>query len=126
MKEGNVTLSTREQRRLMVLNHLGSGALSNSEAAALVGLGERQVRRLRRAYSAHGACLTKPRLPVTTNYRVDQHSYAEALDEPPTPVRKAPSLGRRPSAPTHPWRFGFNKTGLKRTKSWSRKNGQNH
>jgi transposase len=73
-----------------------------------------------------GTCLTKQQLPVTTNYRVDQHSYAEALDEPPTPVTKPPTAGRRPPAPTHPWRFGFNKTGLKRTKSWSRKNGQNH
>src|SRR6266576_7278235 len=38
---GNVTLSTKEQRRLMVLNHLGSGAISGSEAASLLGLSER-------------------------------------------------------------------------------------
>jgi transposase len=73
-----------------------------------------------------GTCLTKQQLPVTTNYRVDQHSYAEALDEPPTPVRKPPAVGRRPPAASHPWRFGFNKSGLQRSKSWRRKNGQNH
>jgi len=55
MKEGNVTLSTQEQRRLMVLNQLAAGALSSSEAAALVGLSERQLRRLRRGYEIHGA-----------------------------------------------------------------------
>src|SRR6266566_4939407 len=55
MKEGNVTLSTREQRRLMVLNQLAAGAVSSSEAAALVGLSERQLRRLRRGYEARGA-----------------------------------------------------------------------
>ena len=55
MKEGNVTLSTKEQRRLMVLNHLGSGAISGQEAAGLLGISERQVRRLRRAYATEGA-----------------------------------------------------------------------
>ena len=55
MKEGNVTLSTREQRRLMVLNQLAAEAVSSSEAAALVGLSERQLRRLRRGYEVRGA-----------------------------------------------------------------------
>ncbi|HKV30800.1 MAG TPA: ISNCY family transposase [Candidatus Dormibacteraeota bacterium] len=55
MKEGNVTLSTQEQRRLMVLNQLGAGAISSSEAASLVGLSERQLRRLRRGYEVRGA-----------------------------------------------------------------------
>lgn len=55
MKEGNVTLSTQEQRRLMVLNQVGSGAISGKEAAAVLGLSERQLRRLRRAYERKGA-----------------------------------------------------------------------
>lgn len=55
MKEGNVTLSTKEQRRLMVLNHLGSGAISGKEGAELLGLSERQLRRLRRGYERIGA-----------------------------------------------------------------------
>ena len=54
-KEDSVTLSSREQRRLMVLNQLGSGALVNSEAAALLGLSIRQVRRLRGQYGRRGA-----------------------------------------------------------------------
>jgi hypothetical protein len=39
----------------MVLNHVGSGAISGKEAAALLGLSERQLRRLRRAYEQEGA-----------------------------------------------------------------------
>lgn len=39
----------------MVLNQLGSGALSSAEAAALMGVSERQVRRPRRAYATHCA-----------------------------------------------------------------------
>lgn len=50
-----MTLTTEEQRRLMVLNHVGSGALTGKEAAALLGLSERQLRRLRRAYERDGA-----------------------------------------------------------------------
>src|SRR5207249_8576091 len=51
MKEGNVTLSSKEQRRLLVLNQLGSGGLSSQAAAVLAGLSERQLRRLRRSRS---------------------------------------------------------------------------
>lgn len=50
-----MTLSSREQRRLLMLNHLGSGAISGEEAAGLLGLSARQVRRLRRAYATLGA-----------------------------------------------------------------------
>lgn len=50
-----MTLTTEEQRRLMVLNQLGSGAVSSGEAAALVGLSVRQMRRLRRQYEREGA-----------------------------------------------------------------------
>jgi len=78
-----------------------------------------------------GTCLTKLQLPVAASARVlEQHSYALAFDAPPTPVTKpvvlSASHGPRPPAATHPWRLGYNKTGNKRTKSWSRKNGQNH
>ena len=50
-----MTLGTQEQRRLMVLNQVGSGALSGGEAAALVGLSVRQLRRLQRKYEVEGA-----------------------------------------------------------------------
>ena len=48
-------MSGAEQRRLIVLNHLNSGAVSLGEAAGLLGLSERQVRRLAAAYQAEGA-----------------------------------------------------------------------
>ena len=50
-----ITLSTFEQRRLLVLNHLLSAAISITEAAGLLGISERQVRRLLSAYRADGA-----------------------------------------------------------------------
>lgn len=53
--EKQVTLTTREQTRLMVLNELERGALSAPEAAALVDLSVRQVRRLLAAYRKEGA-----------------------------------------------------------------------
>jgi transposase len=53
--EESVTLNRAEQRRLLVLNHLESGALVSAEAAELLGLSIRQVRRLRAAYRERGA-----------------------------------------------------------------------
>src|SRR5438552_8601137 len=55
MKEVNVTLNTKEQRRLMILNQLGLGSLASQEGAGLLGISERQLRRLRRAYEERGA-----------------------------------------------------------------------
>ena len=53
--EDRVTLNRAEQRRLLVLNHLETGALVNAEAAELLGVSIRQVRRLRSAYRERGA-----------------------------------------------------------------------
>ena len=50
-----MTLTTQEQRRLMVLNQVGSGLLSSEQAAGLLGISERQLRRLRRGYEQEGA-----------------------------------------------------------------------
>jgi transposase len=55
MNGGRITLTTSEQRRLIVLNHLESGALVNAEAAELIGLSVRQLRRLRSTYRERGA-----------------------------------------------------------------------
>jgi transposase len=55
MQGDRITLTRSEQRRLLVLNHLQSGALLNPEAASLLGLSVRQVRRLRRRYEQEGA-----------------------------------------------------------------------
>lgn len=53
--EDRVTLNRTEQRRLLVLNHLEAGALVNAEAAELLGISIRQMRRLRAAYREQGA-----------------------------------------------------------------------
>ena len=39
-------MTSREQRRLVVLNHVNSGAVTQAEAAGLLSLSERQIRRL--------------------------------------------------------------------------------
>ena len=55
MQGDRITLTRSEQRRLLVLNHLLSGALVNSQAANLLGISIRQIRRLRRGYEEQGA-----------------------------------------------------------------------
>ena len=53
--DGRIVLNTTEQRRIIVLNHLESGALVNAEAARLLGISKRQLQRLHKAYSEQGA-----------------------------------------------------------------------
>jgi transposase len=55
MNGGRITLITSEQRRLVVLNHLESGALVNAEAARLLDLSVRQLQRMKAAYANLGA-----------------------------------------------------------------------
>ena len=50
-----ITLDTRAQLRLLVLTHVLAGELGNDEAAAILGLSVRQVRRLLDRYRADGA-----------------------------------------------------------------------
>src|SRR2546425_6191250 len=50
-----VTLTQRAQQRLVILNALERGELMMAEAATLVGLSVRQLRRIRRAYRRWGA-----------------------------------------------------------------------
>src|SRR5712692_3360242 len=50
-----IVMNASEQRRVVVLNQLESGPLVTREAAELLGLSERQVRRLRRGYGKQGA-----------------------------------------------------------------------
>src|SRR5450759_2338020 len=54
MKE-QVTLRQKEQQRLVTLNAVGRGQLTVGEAADVLGLSERQVRRLYAAYEEKGA-----------------------------------------------------------------------
>ncbi len=53
--EDSVTLSHTEQQRLLVLNDLEVGIVIAAEAAELLGVSVRQLRRLRAAYRARGA-----------------------------------------------------------------------
>jgi transposase len=58
MKKGDsITLSSINQRRLLILNHLEVGAIVNAQAASLLGLSVRQVRRLRGKYRDEGAAV---------------------------------------------------------------------
>lgn len=53
MKE-TVTLGIREQQRLQVIDEIERGGLSLDEAAAMLGLSTRQVRRIARSYREQG------------------------------------------------------------------------
>jgi transposase len=50
-----ITLNKREQQRLLVLNQVNAGQMTAKEAAELLGLSVRQVRRLLAAYRSEGA-----------------------------------------------------------------------
>lgn len=50
-----VILNKKEQRRLMILNKLEKGEIRNTEAAELLCLSERHIKRLRSAYRAKAA-----------------------------------------------------------------------
>src|SRR5260370_8713153 len=52
--DGRIVLNRAEQRRIVVINHLASGALVNAEAAELLGISKRQLQRLHKAYSETG------------------------------------------------------------------------
>lgn len=73
--DDRVTLNQAEQRRLLVLNHLEAGALVNAEAAELLGISIRQVRRLRVAYRERGAAA----LAHGNRGRRPAHALDEAL-----------------------------------------------
>ena len=54
MKE-RITLSKKEQKRLIVLNEVERGVMTSMEAAEVLGLSPRQVRRILAAYRNEGA-----------------------------------------------------------------------
>jgi len=75
-----ITLNTQEQKRVMVLNRLLVGELTAAEAAVLLTLSERQVRRLLAAYRkegaaalAHGNRGSKPVHSISEEVRNYQH-----------------------------------------------------
>src|SRR6266851_7163581 len=52
--DGRIVLNRTEQRRVVVLSHLDSGALVNAEAAELLGISKRQLQRLHKAFGEKG------------------------------------------------------------------------
>lgn len=54
MEDGGLILKPNDERRIDVLNRLSAGILTGSEAATLLGLSDRQTRRLAAAYRDQG------------------------------------------------------------------------
>jgi transposase len=54
MEEETVTLGRREQKRALVLNRVLAGGMTNGEAAVVLGVSVRQVKRLRTRYRQAG------------------------------------------------------------------------
>jgi transposase len=54
-KEHEVTLTVKEQKRLHVLNELEAGRITNTKAAEMIGVSERQIYRLKKVYRSEGA-----------------------------------------------------------------------
>jgi transposase len=98
---GSITLTTLEQRRLSILVDLEAGRLEPAEAAPLLGISLRQLRRVRAAYRDRGvqalvhgnrgrppantlAGALAPRvveLATTTYAGFNQHHFTEMLAE---------------------------------------------
>lgn len=75
MKE--VTLNTRDQQRLSVIHELGCRTLTGKQAAAMLGVSVRQVRRILAAYRKEGVAA----LPHGNRGRHSQHTLSAAVKE---------------------------------------------
>lgn len=76
-----LTLSTHEVRRLEVLQALATGALRQSEAAQILDLSVRHIKRLWRGYRAHGAAaIASRRRGQAPNNALDPAVKTAALD----------------------------------------------
>ena len=82
-------MSQRQWKRLDAVERIGRGILTLREAAEVLGLSQRQVRRLRRAVEARGA-----RGVVHGNTgRRPQHRVAEAMREQIVELRRKKYAG---------------------------------
>jgi transposase len=70
-----VTLSQKEQRRLRLINDLSVGRRSVAEVTQLLGLSQRQVRRLKAGFEQHGAAA----LAHGNRGRPSQHRLSDEL-----------------------------------------------
>lgn len=79
--DGLLTMSKREMTRLEVMQRLNEKRLSQKEAAQLLGISTRQVKRLWRAYRKRGAeGLVSHRRGKPSNNRLDAGIVQQALD----------------------------------------------
>ena len=77
MRKETVSLNQKEQQPLMVLNWVERGDLTGKQAATLVSLSLRQVRRLRAAYRKEGAAA----LAQGNRGRCPGHAFSEETKE---------------------------------------------
>jgi transposase len=82
-------MSQRQWKRLDAVERIGRGALTVREAAEVLGLSQRQVRRVRRAVEKHGA---KGVVHGNTG-RAPQHCVAEAMREQIVELRRKKYAG---------------------------------
>jgi hypothetical protein len=77
----HVTLSHKELDRLQIMARIAERRLSQRHAGELLGLTERQVRRLYRAFKAHGAQgLTSAKRGKPSHRRLPQETRCRALE----------------------------------------------
>ena len=80
-------MSIEEQRRTMVLTGVVAGSVSMVEAAALLGLSERSVWRLKRRFLAEGpAGLVHGNRGRPSSPRFDERTRARIVEQPYRPV----------------------------------------
>ncbi len=81
MKEETITLNTREQKRAMVLNRIQAGQLSVAQAAGVLDLSVRHVRRILAAYEKEGPAVlahgNRGRKPA---HRISETVRAQVVD----------------------------------------------
>ncbi len=81
MKEETITLNTQEQKRAMVLNRIQAGQLSVAQAAGVLDLSSRQVRRILAAYEKEGPAVlahgNRGRKPA---HRISETVRAQVVD----------------------------------------------
>ena len=97
MRKGTISLNDKEQQRLMVLNQVERGELSGEDAAVLMGLGLRQVRRLLAAYRKEGGAAlahgNRGRRPVHALSGGDQEAGGSLGSRPIRRLQSSPFDG---------------------------------
>jgi winged helix-turn helix protein len=81
MKEKTITLNTQEQKRAMVLNRIQAGQLSVAQAAGVLDLSARHVRRILAAYEKEGpAALAHGNRGRKPAHRISDPVRAQVVD----------------------------------------------